>query len=181
MIRRQQPFPDRVHFLLELERAFEIAQRGACPREVHLRREELAVLRRQESHASLVHVLQELVCTLDVAQQLKDDVPFDSLASMHHAPMMDRVADDMPQDGLGEEYLAALRGAQPGDVLGPVLISMGGDLSGWAVLDFMGSRPAGEFTFDDLRDQIRRALTDQNALSRYLDALKERTYIEVRF
>ncbi len=152
----------------------------------------IEVVRSQPAEVQVRHILiapeltdadgeRARALALDVAQQLKDDVPFDSLASMYHAPMMDRVADDMPQDGLGEEYLAALRGAQPGDVLGPVLISMGGDLSGWAVLDFMGSRPAGEFTFDDLRDQIRRALTDQNALSRYLDALKERTYIEVRF
>lgn len=117
----------------------------------------------------------------DVAQELRSGVPFDSLASMYHEPMMDRVADDMPLDGLGEEYQAGLRGAQPGDVLGPIMIPMTADLTAWVVMDFMGSRPAGQFTFDDLRDQIRNALSEQNALARYVDELKKHTYVEVRF
>jgi len=117
----------------------------------------------------------------DVAQQMRDKVPFDSLAAMFHEPMMDRVADDMPLEGLGEEYRAGLRGAQPGDVVGPIHIPMTADLTAWVVMDFMGSRPAGQFTFDDLRDQIRRALSEQNALARYVDELKKSTYVEVRF
>ncbi len=151
----------------------------------------IEVVRSQPAEVQVRHILiapeitdadneRARVLALDVTQQLKNNVPFDSLAGLYHEPMMDRVADDMPEDGLDEEYRVALRGARPGEVIGPVSISMGGDLIGWAVLDFMGARPAGPFTFEDLRDQIRRALTDQNALGRYLDALKERTYIEVR-
>ena len=82
----------------------------------------------------------------EVAQQLEDGVPFDSLAALYHEPMMDRVADDMPFDGLDEVYQEALQGANPGDVIGPVEVPMGPAISGWAIFDFLGSREGGAFT-----------------------------------
>jgi peptidyl-prolyl cis-trans isomerase SurA len=116
----------------------------------------------------------------EVAEQIRRGVPFDSLARLYHEPMMDRVADGMPLEGLQPEYQTALAGARPGDVIGPVKIQLSGNLFGWVVIDFMGSREAGQFTFEDLRDQIRRALSEQNALGRYLEELREKTFIEIR-
>ncbi len=115
-----------------------------------------------------------------VAEQLRNEVPFDSLAALHHESMMDRVADDVPYERLPEAYQTVLREAQLGEVVGPVKVPMGEALTGWAVIDFMNSREGGVYTFDDLRDQIREALTEQNALKRYLDQLRQKTFIDIR-
>jgi peptidyl-prolyl cis-trans isomerase SurA len=116
----------------------------------------------------------------DVAGQLESGAPFDTLAALYHEPMMDRVADDMPVDGLDDVYRGALEGAAAGDVIGPVEVPMGPAISGWAIFDFLGSREGGSFTFEDLRDQIRENLSQQNGLDRYIQALKAKTFVEVR-
>jgi hypothetical protein len=45
---------------------------------------------------------------------------------------------------------------------------------------FEGSRPAGVATFEEVADQIRPRLAEQNGIERYLQTLRDATYIEIR-
>ncbi len=115
-----------------------------------------------------------------VAEALRNGASADSLARMHHDPIEDRVVDNVPQDQLPGTYGTALAGAQPGAIVGPVNLDTGNGRIKYAVIEFVGSRPGGRYTYEDLRDQLRRAMSERNALERFIKNLRDRTYIEER-
>jgi hypothetical protein len=45
---------------------------------------------------------------------------------------------------------------------------------------FRDYRPAGPFSYEDLRDRLRSTLAEQNAMQRLIQSLRESTYIETR-
>lgn len=119
----------------------------------------------------------------EAAQRLLDGVPFDSLARTYHdyAGQEQVLVEDFPREELPESYRDALSGAAPGDIVGPVSLELDDRRPKLAVLLFEGERPEGEYSFADVRDQLRSTLADQNAMDRYLRSLREATYIETRF
>jgi hypothetical protein len=72
-----------------------------------------------------------------------------------------------------------VQGALPGDVIGPVRLEEGGRVR-FAVLLFEEARPEGEYTFEELRDRIRSALSEGSGVRRYLEELRRNTYIDIR-
>lgn len=80
------------------------------------------------------------------------------------------------------EYANALRQAEPGDLLGPIELPLDADesRSAWVVAEVVGVRDAGEYTLDDLRNEIRNFLRSEKFSSRLLDRLRARTHIEIR-
>ncbi len=117
-----------------------------------------------------------------VAQGLIDGEPFDSLATRYHDFVggEQTLVEDFPQSELPEMYRDALSGAQPNDVIGPMLIDAGDGRPKFAVIRVLELRPEGEYSFEDLRDQMRNVLSEQNAMQRMLRSLREATYVEVR-
>ena len=117
-----------------------------------------------------------------VAQALIDGEPFDSLATRYHDFVggEQTLVEDYPQSELPEMYRDALSGAQPNDVIGPMLIDAGDGRPKFAVIRVIELRPEGEYSFDDLRDQMRSVLSEQNAMQRVLRSLREATYVEIR-
>ena len=117
-----------------------------------------------------------------VAQGLIDGVPFDSLADEYHDYFgQEQVAvEDYPQDQLPQNYRDALTGATSGDVIGPLFVDEGDGRPKYIVMRVEEMRPEGEYSFEDLRDQMRNVLAEQNAMGRFLEGLREATYIEVR-
>lgn len=115
-----------------------------------------------------------------VAQQLREGVPYDSLVRMHHSRPEERVVEDAPRDNLPQPYRIALAGAQPGDIIGPVELNRGNGRVAYAVIVFEGSREAGMATFEEVRDQLSPRLAEQNGIERYLQTLRDATYIEIR-
>jgi peptidyl-prolyl cis-trans isomerase SurA len=117
-----------------------------------------------------------------VAQGLLDGEPFDSLARLYHdyAGSEQALVEDYPRDQLPQNYQDAIAGAEVGDVIGPVKLDLGDGRPKYAVIRVEELRPEGEFSFEDLRDQMRNALAEQNAMRRLLDGLRAATYIEVR-
>lgn len=118
-----------------------------------------------------------------VAQGLIDGVPFDSLAALHHDFLGNEqtLVEDYPQGELPEMYRDALSGAQENDVIGPMQIDAGDGRPKFAVIRVLELRPEGEYSFDDLRDQMRNVLSEQNAMQRMLRSLRDATYVEIRF
>ena len=117
-----------------------------------------------------------------VAQGLIDGESFDSLATRYHDFVggEQTLVEDYPQSELPETYRDALSGAQPADVIGPMLIDAGDGRPKFAVIRVLELRPEGEYSFEDLRDQMRNVLSEQNAMQRMLRSLREATYVEVR-
>ncbi len=150
----------------------------------------IEVLRSQPAEVQLRHILiapnvtdadRAAARTLadEVAAALRNGAPFDSLARLYHDENEQRVADDAAQEDLPPVYAQLFAGATPGSILGPVELDRRGRVR-YAVVEFGSARAGGEFTYEDLRDQMRRALSQQNALERFLKKLRDKTYIEIR-
>lgn len=118
----------------------------------------------------------------DVAEILRSgEMRFDSLVRHVHDSREPSLLEDVPRDSLPAAYREALRDAGPGDVAAPVALDVGdGRPPRYAAILVLGEREAGELQFEDLRDYIRRTLTERNAMERYLRRLRESTYIDVR-
>jgi peptidyl-prolyl cis-trans isomerase SurA len=105
--------------------------------------------------------------------------PFDSLQRLYHDPSAERQAEDVPADKLPEAYGKVIADADSGTVL-PVFSIPGTGKEQFVVLQVTGRRSQGEIRYDDVKDRIRKQLGDQLAIRRYLDRLRQGTYVEVR-
>jgi len=115
-----------------------------------------------------------------VAGFLRQGLPFDSLANIYHDRTEERLLEDIPREGLPAEYQQPLANAQPRQVLGPIPLDRGNGRTLFAAVIFLESRPEGPAEFEDLRDDLSQNLAENNALERYLDALRAATYVDIR-
>ena len=111
---------------------------------------------------------------------LRDSIPFDSLATMYHDRTEERLAENLPREGLPEPYQQPLSGVQAGDIIGPVELDRGNGRTLYAAIIFLEERPEGPSEFEDLRDQLRQALAEENSIRRYVQTLREATYVDIR-
>lgn len=80
-------------------------------------------------------------------------------------------------------YAQALQSAEPGDVLGPLEFRLSSDPEAqplFGVIRVEHIRDEGQYTFEDVRQQIRSQLREQKVLQRIIEDLRERTYIDIR-
>jgi peptidyl-prolyl cis-trans isomerase SurA len=119
----------------------------------------------------------------EVAEALRAGAPIDSLADLYHdyAGQEQAVVEDFPADELPPAYGEVLQRATPGEILGPILLDLGDGRPKHAVIRFDGTRSAGEFRYEDVKERLRSMLAEENAMSRYLQTLREATYIDVRY
>lgn len=106
------------------------------------------------------------------------DSLYEAFGSEDFPPMIEPSRDqlaELPYPG----YAEALRDAGAGDVIGPLEGQMQGNRY-HMVLRVDEIRAAGEFTFEDLRDQIQQALTQQKRLERIYQRLRDATYVDIR-
>jgi peptidyl-prolyl cis-trans isomerase SurA len=83
-------------------------------------------------------------------------------------------------DQLPSEMAAELRTASQGDVLGPITFPVGEGLTLFVIVDVTNIREAGEYTFDDVREQLRGILRQERFRDRLLGQLRARTYVDIR-
>jgi peptidyl-prolyl cis-trans isomerase SurA len=89
-----------------------------------------------------------------------------------------QVARDQSEQ-LPPEFLTALATAGQGEVVGPFEANM--LRRTYVVVLYVAQvREAGEFTFEDVRDQVREILTQQKRTDRLYRDLRGRTYVEIR-
>jgi peptidyl-prolyl cis-trans isomerase SurA len=117
----------------------------------------------------------------EVARALRAGAPFDSLAQLAHDPSEEREAAGVPENQLPPEYKEAIGGADSGQVVPVFQIRKESGLRRkYVVLEVTGRRTEGAITYEDVKDQIRRRLSDDLALKHYLERLRASTYVEVR-
>jgi parvulin-like peptidyl-prolyl isomerase len=105
---------------------------------------------------------------------------FDSLAQLYHDDLEQRAVDDASLDDLPPVYRNNLESATPGQIVGPVELDRGDGRLKYAVIEFRESKPGGAYTYEELRDLIRRELSQRNALERYLRKLRRQVHVEIR-
>ncbi|MFC1639132.1 peptidylprolyl isomerase [Gemmatimonadota bacterium] len=115
-----------------------------------------------------------------VVEMLRQGVPIDSLAGLYHDPTEERLVEDVPREGLPAPYQEPLAAAEPGQVIGPVVLDRGNDRTLYAAIVFVEARPEGTAEFEDLRDQLWEGLGEENAIRRYIETLRAATYIDIR-
>jgi peptidyl-prolyl cis-trans isomerase SurA len=116
---------------------------------------------------------------LQAADGLRAGASLDSLLRVYHDPLEQSLFEDIPPGNLPEGLRNAVQGALPGDVVGPVRLDEGGRVR-FAALLFEGSRPEGEYTFEELRDRLRAALAEGSGVRRYVEELRRNVYVDIR-
>lgn len=101
------------------------------------------------------------------------------LARRYDTPAAEVEVSRIPVDRLPPGYAEPLRGAVRGDVVGPVeLESPAG--SSWAVLKVVDRTEAGEYTLEDVRDQIRTRLEQAEMIEQLVAELRREIYVSIR-
>jgi peptidyl-prolyl cis-trans isomerase SurA len=117
-----------------------------------------------------------------IATALKAGASFDSLARLYHDPAEEReTPDDVPVTQLPDEYKEGIGAADSGQLVGPFAIRKDMGLRRkWVILQVKGRRPEGAIRYEDVKEQIRKKLSDELAVRRYLDRLRRATYVDLR-
>ncbi|MGD2069026.1 MAG: peptidylprolyl isomerase [Gemmatimonadota bacterium] len=117
----------------------------------------------------------------EVARRAREGEPMDSIRPEFgdvELPAEIQVARDQLGD-LPYDAASALANVSEGDVVGPLEANLGGQ-SYRVVVRVSEVREAGEFTFEDLRDQIRQQLSQRKRVERIYEQLRDRMYVEIR-
>ncbi len=117
----------------------------------------------------------------ELAAALRAGADPDSLIRAHGDPQERSTLTNAPQDQLPDEYKQALVGANPGDTLDPIKVTLGLPGGKWAVIRVTAISPGGEWTLDDVRQSVRVQLEQEKLLRTLIDELRKSTLIEVRF
>jgi parvulin-like peptidyl-prolyl isomerase len=114
-----------------------------------------------------------------VARLVRSGASFDSLARAHHDPSEDAFAQSVVLDSLPPVYRDAFAGAKVGDIVGPLTLERPNGAR-FVVVRLEEMRPAGTYTYDEMKDQIRETLEQNSAVQRYVVGLRKRTYVDIR-
>jgi len=114
-------------------------------------------------------------------EQIQAGASIDSLQDAlgdQQLPDSTTVARDQLQK-LPPGYEAALKNAREGEVLGPIQWGST-QQANLAIIQVEAVRDAGQFTFGDVKAQIRERLQQQKLMDRIFAELRERTPVEIR-
>jgi peptidyl-prolyl cis-trans isomerase SurA len=116
-----------------------------------------------------------------LTQALHDGAAYDSLARLYHDPAEEREANEVPLTQLPEEYKAGIGSADSGTTVAPFAIRKEMGLRRkYVVLEVTGRRTEGAIDYVDVKEQIRKRMSDDLGVRRYLDRLRRATYVDVR-
>ncbi|MGI9628680.1 MAG: foldase protein PrsA [Longimicrobiales bacterium] len=117
----------------------------------------------------------------ELAERAKEE-GLESLTSEYHDPLMpDSATVPLAQIGqmLSPAYETALSGRQDGDLVGPLSFDFRGEQR-FAVVQVIETRNAGQYSFEDLKEQIRTELLQRKRRQTIVDGLRRTTYVELK-
>jgi peptidyl-prolyl cis-trans isomerase SurA len=115
-----------------------------------------------------------------VAQALRDGVSLDSIMRTYHDEDEESFADRIQDANLPPVYQEAIAGAVEGDVIGPMTLPAAAGEK-YAVILFQQRLEAGEYTFEEMRDNLRDMIAQENGIAQYVATLRAATYIDIRY
>ncbi len=119
----------------------------------------------------------------EVIERIEAGETFDDLADEYGHE--DRIPIRLPSisrdelNQLPQGYAEALADVAEGQMLEPFQVVV--NTPHIAIVRVKEIREAGEFTFEDVRDQIRDRLSQQKSLDRIWQRLREESYVDIRF
>lgn len=107
---------------------------------------------------------------------------FDSLQRISHDPGEEKEILLFPIDSLLQSYRTGLEGVDSGKVARPFELEVPGQplRAKWAVVRVMARIPAGDLSFDAVKERIRDILGKQLGEGAYLRELRSKTYVDLR-
>ncbi len=116
-----------------------------------------------------------------LAQQIRDGASIDSLTSEYGDPAEQARVGPYPVSQLPAPYDEKLAKVSDADVVGPIELSGQGQApTKFAIVKVTAVSPAGEYTIDDLRSQIRDQIQQSKMMDEIIGELRAKTYIDVR-
>src|SRR3989475_728080 len=122
-----------------------------------------------------------------LARQLADSIrvalahgaSYDSLARLYADENESNLAPEVALTDLPQAYQQLFAGDT---TLGlkPVLTLASGHQTKFAVVEVTKRQPAGELSFDDVKDRIRSMLSQELMIRHYVDQLRRLTYVDIR-
>lgn len=116
-----------------------------------------------------------------VLAQWRAGAPFDSLVRRYHDQDEEQgILEPFPKDQLPPPYQEAIRDQPRGAFVGPFAIAdRGRGVEKFVVLQLTDVIEAGDYTVDEVRDQMRQQLSQERSFRRLLDQLKGETYVRL--
>jgi peptidyl-prolyl cis-trans isomerase SurA len=115
---------------------------------------------------------------------VKAGASFDSLQRLYHDKIEEREANQFPIERLTQSapaYATAIKDVKQGELAPLFRLDASDPLrTKYVVLQLTARIPAGEVRFEDIRDQLRNKLGDILARRRYLERLRQTTFVEIR-
>ena len=116
-----------------------------------------------------------------VAAALRSGASFDSLAGLYADTTEQKEANRLQRSRLPQAYAAAFDSAVVGRVLDPFVNDPDNPTRGKVVVAILtATQPEGDYTFDDVREQIRQNLSQQKAYQELLRTLRSQIFVEDR-
>jgi peptidyl-prolyl cis-trans isomerase SurA len=115
-----------------------------------------------------------------VMEALKAGAPFDSIQRVDHDQAEEREATQVAITQLPPAYQQALASADSGTVTPVFVLESPNNRSKYAVAYVTGRTAEGVVAFEDVREMIRNLLTKQLGEQRYVQQLRQSSYVEVR-
>lgn len=111
----------------------------------------------------------------------RSGTPYDTLvARFHDRDEMEGSLDPFPRSQLPESYAKAFEGKQTGEFIGPFPIEdRQRGVPKFVLAQLTQVIEAGDYTVEDLREQIRQNLSQERAFRRLIDRLRKETYVAV--
>lgn len=116
-----------------------------------------------------------------VAAALRAGASFDSLAARYADTTEQKQANRIERSRLPQSYQAAFDAATVGQVLPPFLSDPDTPLHAKVIVAILTAKePEGEYTFEDVRDQLRQTLSQQKAYQELMRELRSQIFVEDR-
>ncbi len=119
-----------------------------------------------------------------LADSLRDGADPGRLARRHDLRedevRLDQVQMDQLLNRFGAEYARRLAQPETGEIVGPFEALGETGRAAFVVIRVRDFKPEGPYELEDVRQNIRRQLLQQKQFSRYLEDLRDATFVEIR-
>jgi peptidyl-prolyl cis-trans isomerase SurA len=117
-----------------------------------------------------------------VAQKWRAGTTFDTLAKLHHdfgSGEETSLLTPMPRDSMPASYQNAFADRKTGDI---VTFEIPGPLGHpkQVVAQVLTMEEGGDYTLRDLKERVRQQLVDEGSYRRFLDGLRQETFVRIR-
>lgn len=113
-------------------------------------------------------------------QALARGASFDSLQRLYHDRAEEKEAQSVPVDKLPQIYSTAIGTVDSGAVVPPFELAGPDGRTKFAIVKVTERRPAGDLTYEDVKEKIRTSLGEEFAVRRLLTRLRASTYVDIR-